>query len=315
VAPLFSVVVCTFNHAKLLSNALDSLCRQRLAPDQFEIIVVDNNSTDNTRAVATARAGGQPDIRYYLEPAQGLSHARNVGWRQAKGTYVAYIDDDCLAPEEWLTTAAEIAKRLSPAVMGGPYHGAFPGKRPAWVGEGFNSYIPFKEQRFLGPREYGSLVGGNVFFKRTVFDAIGPFDPQFGHVGNTLAYGDETDVLRRANEAFPGSLYYDPALFVHHVVRPEKLTLSYNIRSAFGAGRSMVRQRMGRAGPRPPLTRAAKAMTALTADVLVRILLRDRQKYPHPRNYLHERSLEYVTELGTIYEHLRQKRTPAAATK
>jgi glycosyltransferase involved in cell wall biosynthesis len=314
----FSVVVCTYNHAGLLPGVVDALARQTLDRSRYEIIVVDNNSSDDTRAVVEALGRRHAGLRYVFEPAQGLSHARNRGWKQAQGLYVAYIDDDCRPPAAWLSVADEILERRSPMVLGGPYHTAFEGPRPRWVSESFNSFVPFLEPRVLEPNQYGSLVGGNVFFRRSLFGVVGGFDPRLGHVGETLAYGDETAVLKEISDRFPGSLYYDPRLYVNHLVRPEKLTLGYNVRAAFGAGRSVVRRRG--AVPQAParlVLGAGATVLSLAVDILVRMLLRDRRRYPYPRNYLYGSTLAYVRRLGSLYEQgrLRRERESAAALK
>ena len=95
-SPLISAVICTYNRADLLAGAIESLLEQTLNPAHREIIVVDNASTDGTRAVVEQFA---PDgVRYVLETRQGLGYARNRGWQEARGEFVAYIDDDARAP-------------------------------------------------------------------------------------------------------------------------------------------------------------------------------------------------------------------------
>ena len=93
--PSISVVVCTFNRAQLAATAIESLCEQTADKSQYEVIVVDNNSQDNTREVTEDFCSRYPNLRYCLEEEQGLSHARNRGWRESRGVYVAYVDDDC----------------------------------------------------------------------------------------------------------------------------------------------------------------------------------------------------------------------------
>jgi len=80
-----SVIICTYNRAELLKNVLQDVCEQTLADSEFEVIVVDNHSTDQTRAVAESFSQRYPNIRYCFEAQQGLSHARNRGWREARG--------------------------------------------------------------------------------------------------------------------------------------------------------------------------------------------------------------------------------------
>jgi hypothetical protein len=142
-----------------------------------------------------------------------------------------------------------------------------------------------------------------VFVQRTMFDAVGGFDPRLGHVGQTVAYGEETEFFRRVSERYPGTLCYEPRLAVRHVVRPEKLTLWYNVRGSFGAGRWAVQSRRlyGRAKGRLLLDACVTALV-LIRDVLVRAPLRDRRKYPHVLTYIHGHTLEYVRRLGSLYE-------------
>lgn len=303
--PTFSVVICTHNHAGLLLGALESICRQSLERSEYEIIVVDNNSTDDTRALVTASTWRDCGVRYCFEPAQGIAHARNCGWKHARGRYIAYLDDDCRAPEDWLESAHRILEEHSPMAFGGPYYASYEGTKPHWTPDSFNSYVPpLPEARPLARDEFWWLVGGNVFLSRTLFDAVGGFNVSLGHVGRTVAYGEESDLFRRISDRFPGTLYYDPHLAVTHLVRPEKLTLWYGIRASFGAGRSAVRSRHGLV----PVARlrllfdAIVAAVSLAADVMVRMPFRDRSRYRYPRNYVQDHSLHYVKRLGSLYE-------------
>ena len=138
--PAISVVICTYNRAELLANGLQSLCEQTLTMSHYEVIVVDNNSNDNTRAVTENFCQQYPNIRYFFETQQGLSHARNRGWREAKADYVAYIDDECKVPSQWLTIAKQIIDRLSPAVFGGPYYGYHNTLPPRWWKESYEAF-------------------------------------------------------------------------------------------------------------------------------------------------------------------------------
>jgi glucosyl-dolichyl phosphate glucuronosyltransferase len=98
----FSIVICTHNRAEILQDAVLSACSQSYNVQKYEIIVVDNNSTDDTKKLIANLQDKYPKIRYIFEKDQGLSNARNRGWREARGKYVGYIDDDCKVPREWL---------------------------------------------------------------------------------------------------------------------------------------------------------------------------------------------------------------------
>ena len=105
---VISVVVCTQNRADLLVDLLPTLCEQNLSTAFYEIIVVDNDSTDRTRLVVEDFCRNYDNVRYCMELQHGLSYARNRGWREAKGEYICYVDDDCKIPTHYLSTAKEI---------------------------------------------------------------------------------------------------------------------------------------------------------------------------------------------------------------
>ena len=107
----FSIIICTHNHADLLKNVLSDVCQQSIGQSKFEIMVVDNNSTDQTRFVTESFCQRYPNIRYCFEAEQGLFHAYQHGWREARGQYVVYINDDCQVPIQLLTVADDIIEQ------------------------------------------------------------------------------------------------------------------------------------------------------------------------------------------------------------
>lgn len=115
-----SVVICTYNRSQLLKTMLDSLCQQDLESSRFEVIVVDNNSTDDTRQIVEGYRLRLLQMRYILEGKQGLSNARNLGWHEARGAFVAYVDDDCIVPAQWLSKAFEIIDKSHPKYLVDP---------------------------------------------------------------------------------------------------------------------------------------------------------------------------------------------------
>lgn len=184
---LFSVVVCTYNRADLLVDALETLGQQDFDPSLYEIIVVDNNSQDHTRQVTAEFSQRHPPIRYCFEPNQGISHARNRGWQEARGKYVAYIDDECRVPPQWLAIAQEVIQQVAPGVFGGPYFACYPSAKPAWFKDEYGSHSKGKTARLLNSDEY--LSEANLFCDRLLLKAVGGFDPNFGHRGKALATG------------------------------------------------------------------------------------------------------------------------------
>ncbi len=303
-----SVAVCTRNRSALLARVLDSLCAQTLDPSLYEVVVVDNGSTDGTAAVAADFARRHACVRCVREERVGLSHARNRGFAEAAGEYVGYTDDDCKAPPEWLARADRIAADVAPAVFGGPYRPYYDSPRPAWYLDRYASLIIDGPARPLGPGEF--LSGGNIFFRRSVLRDAGGFRHDLGMAGEEIAFGEETDLLLRLRAASPGAVvYYDPELLVHHLVRREKMTLGWIVRQQFRRGVSARRTFSSGAPPSGGVARlAVRALGAaggIGADLALGAVRRDRSRYPDFRNYLFEVVCPRLRALGGICEELR----------
>ena len=311
--PLISVVVCTYNRAELLENAVQSLCDQTLDKSQYEILIVDNSSTDNTRAVAAEFRCRYPNVRYCFEPQQGLSNARNCGWRTARGDYVAYVDDDCRMPNQWLQVTREVIREIGPGVFGGPYHPFYNSSKPPWFQDRYGSHDLGDEGRAVRNGEY--LTGGNIVIRRSLLEATGGFDPRLGRRGSKLGSGEETALILLIRNSMPDELiYYEPKLHVYHLVAPRKMTLRWNIRHRFAGGRDSFylvgragHQRFERAGA---LARAGRALMLFGWDAIRGVVMRDREQYPHQENYLYERTFVHLWHLGRAFEQLRQPPKP-----
>lgn len=306
---LISVVVCTYNRAQLLETVLKSLHEQALDPALYEIIVVDNNSSDHTRAVVESFSRRLLNCRYCFEGTQGLSHARNRGWREGRGVYIAYTDDDCKPPPHWLVTARAIIDRYSPGVFGGPYYAYYNTSRPVWWKDGYRSHEHAEKARALTANEY--LSGGNVFFRRTLIETLGGFDPGLGMSGAKVAYGEETALLRRLRAISPDELiYYDPSLYVYHLVPAEKMTMRWIARQRFAAGRYAYLAFQGQDGPGARLLRVsmqtALTLVALIFDLGWGLLRRNRLQYPYVQNYLYEAAFNHLQTLGMLCEQHRR---------
>ena len=134
-----TVVVCTFNRADFLAETLRSLASQTLAEAQLEVLVVDNNSTDNTPEVVNAFRKKIVSLRSLHESRQGLSYARNRGWQEARGLLVSYIDDDARAEPDWCERIVEAFEIVTPppVCVGGPINPYYQTTPPPWFRDGF----------------------------------------------------------------------------------------------------------------------------------------------------------------------------------
>jgi glycosyltransferase involved in cell wall biosynthesis len=307
-----SVVICTQNRADLLDGVMKSLCAQTLSGNRFEIIVVDNDSKDHTRKIAEDYCHQHKNVRYCFESQHGLSHARNRGWCEAKGLYVAYVDDDCKMPAQWLTVAHEIIEHVAPTAFGGPYYPFYNSPKPCWWKDCYGAFEQSQEARSLNPREY--LRGGNMFFRRSVLENMSGFDVALGMSGHKMGYGEETLLQRRIREDMPNELiFYDPKLYVYHLVRSEKMLLRWALKSWFVNGRSSYRvycddnPQAAKQSQFKLLIQAVFTIKRFLGDLLVGILRRDRKRYPYLQNYFYENTINYVATLGLIYEKYSQK--------
>jgi glycosyltransferase involved in cell wall biosynthesis len=304
-----SIVICTYNRANLLLDCLNSLAPQSAQSEQYEVIIVDNNSKDQTLEVARSFTEQYPNIRYVKEDNQGLSYARNRGRREARGEYIAYVDDDCRIPDQWVATADKIIRHIYPGVFGGPYYAFYDTRKPIWFKDTYGSHDHGGQPRFLSDREY--LDGGNVCFRRTILESLGGFDPNLGMKGEEVAYGEETALLRRMRATMPKELvYYDPSLYVYHRVDAKKMVLSGIMQQRFAGGRCsylLFREDRPREGLSKITTRFIWKIGVFLVDSSIGTIFRDHQKYPYFQNYIYERSSYHLTSLGSLFESFKQR--------
>lgn len=309
---LISVVVCTYNRCNLLEQVIKTLTKQILSIDQFEIIVVDNNSKDDTSKFVKCFIKENPEtpMRYILETKQGLSHARNCGWKEARGEYIAYIDDDCKAPEQWLEVAKKVIERVKPTVLGGPYYAFYASEKPVWFKDEYGSHTQGNKARPLQDGEY--LDGANFFIRKDILELLGGFNPELGMSGNKIAYGEETALVENIRKKIPREIiYYEPKLYVYHLVTPKKMILSWNLWNRFISGlyashaldmkmrqKSIIKKLLYR------ILRFIHGILLIGVffyDVVIGALFRSRSRYPCFQNYFYEHSLKYIEGLGACW--------------
>ena len=220
-----SVAIATYNRSGELAKTLDSLSQIRTAgAPEFEVLVVDNNSSDRTPQVVDEfrdRFGGR--LRYFREPAQGLSHARNRAVAEAKFEIVAFLDDDVNVDPDWLVWLWAVYVSGDRAAVGGKADLVYPAARPKWLGDDLEGYLSRVD---LGPKPRAALpdelFGVNLSFRADWLKRVGGFRTDVGRVGNCLFGGEDLDMLERVAKA-GGAIWYEPAARVGHRVMPERL--------------------------------------------------------------------------------------------
>ena len=234
--PNISAIVCTHNRALLLDRALACLADQTLPSEAYEVIVVDNASSDNTREIAKDWIRRCSNFRYVYEDKLGLSHARNRGMHEARAPIVAYIDDDAFAHREWLEELlAGFAQAPRPACVGGKIVLAWEGEKPpSWAtGRLLEAYGSLD----LG--QYPSFMlhanGGNMALQKSVLNQFGGFQSGLGRRGKSLLAGEESDLQLGFREA--GFLIrYQPKAVVEHWVPYSRQKLSYILKVYYNYG-------------------------------------------------------------------------------
>ena len=240
----YSVVIATYNRAPDLRDTLTSL--GGLQPDgDWEVIVVDNNSTDDTRTVVEAAQPGFPvPLIYLFEREQGRSPALNTGIRHAKGDIIATTDDDVRVNPEWLDTAAAGLERLGCDYVGGRVLPIWGGRRPAWLPDTNCRQWAVIALLDYGPEPmaFGRRVplGVNMAFRRSAFERAGLLDPQTGRKADTLLGQEVREWCIRARAAGIQG-YYLPDMTVRHIIPSSRLNKRYFRRWFYWRGVSRAR--------------------------------------------------------------------------
>jgi len=244
----FTIIICSYNRCENLPVCISALENQEnVGGIDWEVLIVDNNSSDNTRQiVADLAEKSKLKIRYAFEPQQGLNYARNLGMQEEKGIYFAYIDDDITVSKQWLSSIYQSLVENDADASGGRIHLDPSIQLPAWIKCNPSMY------GFLGYQDYGDKAirvdginqypfGGNMAFHRRVSEKIGLFNTNLGRKGegkkrNELFKGAETDYFHRLNALGNARIYYTPDAIVYHHILPHQLKKSYFITIHYNAG-------------------------------------------------------------------------------
>jgi glycosyltransferase involved in cell wall biosynthesis len=239
---LISVIICSYNRAGYITDALNSLFKQSYGLRNFEVIVVDNNSTDNTNeVVAKWRSENiEGNFTYATEKQQGASFARNTGAALSKGEWLCFMDDDAVATSDFIQNIALHIQNKPMAIgFGGRIIPKYIPEAPKWMSYYVSSLVGNFD---YAPHACAFARGkypleSNMIVKKVIFEQIGGFNTSLPGVVGTLRIGGEGKDLFYKILALGHTIYYDPSICVHHVVEVKKLTSEYMYRVASGIGR------------------------------------------------------------------------------
>jgi glucosyl-dolichyl phosphate glucuronosyltransferase len=236
-----SVVIATHNRARLLADTLHSLEAQQVPGGlRWEVIVVDNNSRDETREVV--RDFGKASsltVQYAFEPRLGQSFARNLGIEMADGAVILFTDDDIIPNPDWVPRMLSTITTGDLDGVGGRVLPRWEAEVPRWLSTrpDLRTWLALAEEDQACMLTYPLLVtrrivGASMAFRRDVFEKFGRFPTTLGHRGARLYGGEEVEFVNRLllNKKRIG---YDPSIVVNHRIRADRLCKSFFLRRLF----------------------------------------------------------------------------------
>lgn len=240
---MFSLIICTYNRDKYIYNVLKSIAENDFDVKKYEIILINNNSTDNTELECNRFQKDFPTIpfHYFFEKNQGLSYARNRGIKEAKGDILIYVDDDALVNKEYLQAYSDFFNNYSDAfAAGGPVIPKYETKQPSWMSyytkELITGYL-YKGNKIIELRKRRYPGGGNAAYRKEVFAKIGFFNVDLGRKGDSLVGAEEKDIFDKMTiEGM--KYYYIPNAILYHIIPETKLKKEYFNRLTYSIGQS-----------------------------------------------------------------------------
>ncbi len=243
-----TVAIPTYNRADFLRQTLAGITAQQFPREHYEVLVIDNNSTDHTAAVVAEFSTACPAPRYIRESQQGLDYARNRAIAEARGDIVLFGDDDILVRPDWLAQMAvpllaDPARRIG--AVGGEVIPVFPNGLPDWVRE-WHAPLAFRPD--IGPLDAKhSPMGANVAFPKWIFAELGLFHTALDRAAGNYFSGGDSEMVRRVRAAGL-EVWFSPAAAVEHQMPANRTTFRYASRHAFDSARSRVIDRAGQPG-------------------------------------------------------------------
>lgn len=241
---ILSFIICTFNRAKYLKKCIYSIINQKNVNfNDIEIIIIDNNSCDNTsdEIKETQEKFKHITIKYQIEKNQGLSFARNAGINISNGEWLAFIDDDAYLTDNYVNNFFSLLKKnLNAVAFGGPILLDFESPKPKW----YNSYIasvwgyfyPYKKPRYFESNAYPR--GSNMIIRKDIFTKYGYFNTNLGRKGNILIGGEEKEFFLRVKQNKQNKFFFDTSLVIFHYVPDERNNINYLKKQAINIGYS-----------------------------------------------------------------------------
>jgi glycosyltransferase involved in cell wall biosynthesis len=294
-----SVIICTYNRCRLLQKAIESLIDQTLDKSLYEVIIVDNGSTDDTKNAAMRLASSYGNVRYLYEPRQGSGYARNTGVRNARGDIVAFLDDDARAAENWLEHALVCFEEITPTplAIGGPIYPFYQEPKPIWFKDEYETRTWGDKPRFLKRSE--AFSGSNMILRKEVYEGYGGCATNVGPKSNAIGVGEETALFEKIwqDNTEGVFLYYTPQLQLLHLVPSYRMIVTYRLKRAFIEGRDWYTQHPPESFPKLMLLFAGRFRSV---GKLLYAAIAKKGTYSYCAQWLVECVAPIMRELGSL---------------
>lgn len=240
---MLSLIICTYNRDKYIYDTLKCIAENRYPAEKYEIVLVNNNSTDQTENECFRFQKDFPEVplSYYMETNQGLSHARNRGIEEAKGDILVFLDDDSFIGKDYLNNLEGYLNNYPDlSAFGGKIIPLYEtGSAPQWISRWTLSWVSGidlgEEVKLFSNGKYP--IGANMGIKKSCIESIGKFNPDLGRSKKNLMAGEEKDLFDRISSS-GGLIYYFPDIVVQHVIPEARTTHEYIKRLGDGIGKS-----------------------------------------------------------------------------
>ena len=239
---MLSIIICTYNREKYIYGVLQSLAQNNFPTHLYEIVLVNNNSTDATEEKCKAFQQDYPQVtfRYFIETNQGLSFARNRGIVEAQGDILVYVDDDAFVNTEYLSAYYELfTQRREVYAAGGPIIPHYETEPPKWFSYFTRELITcyLYQGNKIGKFKRKFPRGGNAAYRKEVFDKTGVFNVELGRKGNNLVGAEEKDIFDKMT-SLGMEILYIPNAILYHIIPETKFTNSYFNNLTLSMGKS-----------------------------------------------------------------------------
>ncbi|WKK74871.1 glycosyltransferase [Marivirga salinae] len=269
---LTSVIVCTYNRQEYLPECLNHLAEQSAEKADYEVLIIDNNSTDNTATIAHEFINSNPDLNahYFCEMNQGLTFGRNRGIKEAKGEVLSFIDDDAFVEYNFIKEIKSyFDENQDVSAIGGKISPVYEAEEPKWMSKYLLTLVAALDMGNSPKKFKGTKfpIGANMAFRSTVFKKYGLFNTDLGRRGDVLEGGEEKELFLRLKK-HKEIIHYVPNVKVDHIIPEKRLTMEYIKGLGIGVGSSEIK-RLKRAGTTKWINKILSELIKISATILL----------------------------------------------